>query len=84
MALGFTQPLIEINTRKCSWEVERRRRVRLTTSPPSVSRFAVESTTCHNPIGIHGLLLGQLYFTFTFFFMGGISWVEPRYERNYS
>jgi hypothetical protein len=38
MALGLTQPLTEVSTRKCFWEVKRGRRVRLTTSPPSVSR----------------------------------------------
>jgi hypothetical protein len=40
MALGFTQPLTEMGARKCFWGVERGRRVRLTTSPPSLSRFS--------------------------------------------
>jgi hypothetical protein len=35
MVLGFTQPLKEMSTRKCFWEVKRGRRVRLTTSPRS-------------------------------------------------
>jgi hypothetical protein len=40
------------------------RRVRLTTSPPSVSRFSRENvgaSTSHNPMGLHGLLQGYLY-----------------------
>jgi hypothetical protein len=40
MALGFTQPLTEMSTRKCFWGVERGRRARLITSPPSVSRLS--------------------------------------------
>jgi hypothetical protein len=41
--------------------VEGGRRVKLTTSPPSVSRFYLENvgnSTSHNPIGVHGLLQG--------------------------
>jgi hypothetical protein len=34
--MGLTQPPIEMSTRKPFWGVKRRRRVRLTTSPPSV------------------------------------------------
>jgi hypothetical protein len=37
MVLGLTEPLTEMSSRKCFWEVEHGRRVRLTTSPPSVS-----------------------------------------------
>jgi hypothetical protein len=42
-------------------------RVRLTTSPPSVSRLSRETvgaSTSHNPMGLHGLLQGQLYLLF--------------------
>jgi hypothetical protein len=38
---------------------------RLTTSPPSVSQLSRENvgaSTSHNPMGLHGLLQGQLYF----------------------
>jgi hypothetical protein len=40
MALGLTQPLTEMSTRKYFWEVERGRRVSLTISSPSVSRLS--------------------------------------------
>jgi hypothetical protein len=44
--------------------------VGLTALPPSVSRADclenVESLTSHNPIGLHGLLRGSLYFFFIF------------------
>jgi hypothetical protein len=40
-ALGFTQPLTEMNSiRKCFWRIERRWSVRLTTLPPSVNRLS--------------------------------------------
>jgi hypothetical protein len=55
MALGFTQPLTEMCTRKCFWGVERGRRIRLMTSPPFVSRLSRQSLTSHNPIGLNGL-----------------------------
>jgi hypothetical protein len=38
-ALGLTPPLTEMSTIKSFWEVKRGRRVRLTTSPPCVSRL---------------------------------------------
>jgi hypothetical protein len=38
MALGLTKPLIEISTRNLPGRVKSGRRVRLNTSPPSVSR----------------------------------------------
>jgi hypothetical protein len=40
MTLEFTQPLKETSIRKCFWGVNRCRRVRLTTSPPSVARLS--------------------------------------------
>jgi hypothetical protein len=40
--------------------------MRLTTSQPSVSRLSRKcgASTSHNPMGLHGLLQGQLYLFF--------------------
>jgi hypothetical protein len=60
MAPELTQPLTEMSTGKCFWGVKRSRNVRLTTSPPSMSRLSryVGFSTSHNPIGLHDLLRG--------------------------
>jgi hypothetical protein len=59
MALEFTQPLIEMSTRKCFWGVGSGKRVTLT-SQPSVSRLSRKRGVIisHKPIGHHGLLRG--------------------------
>jgi hypothetical protein len=40
MALSYTQPLMEVSTRKSCWGVKRGRRVRLKSSLPSMSRYS--------------------------------------------
>jgi hypothetical protein len=40
MALGSTQPLVEMSTRNLAGGVKRARRVRLSTSPPCLSRLS--------------------------------------------
>jgi hypothetical protein len=64
MALGSTQPLTEMSTRNLPGGVKSGQRVRLTTSPPSVSRLSkenVEASRSHTPTGLHVLLQGYLY-----------------------
>jgi hypothetical protein len=46
MALGFTQPVTEISTRRSFWAVKHYWLVRLTTSLASVNRLSIKS---HNP-----------------------------------
>jgi hypothetical protein len=71
MALWLTQPITEISTRNIpgGGGIKGGGRVRLTNVPPSVSRLCrenVRSSTYHNPMGLHGLLQGQLYLIFIF------------------
>jgi hypothetical protein len=62
MTLGSTQPLIEMSTRNFTG-VKGDRRIGLTNLPPFVSplsRQNLEASTSHNPMGLHGLLQGEL------------------------
>jgi hypothetical protein len=68
MALGSSQPRTEMSTRILlggkGGGGKGGRRVRLTNLPPSVSRLFrqnVGASTSHNPMGLHGLLQGELY-----------------------
>jgi hypothetical protein len=74
MALGSTQLLTE-RVPGIFLGVKGGRRVRLTTSPPSVSRLCRENVGApksHNPMGLHGLLQGSFYLFLPWFRSAGI------------
>jgi hypothetical protein len=74
MVLGSTQPLTEMSTRDPPGGKGRPagRRVKLTSPPPSVSRLSclenVAASMSHSPIGVLGLLQGQLHVFFFLFY----------------
>jgi hypothetical protein len=69
MGPALTQPLTETNTRISFWGVKQD--LRLSRQPHHHLRADclenVRSSTSHNPIDLHSLLQGYLYF-FTWFF----------------
>jgi hypothetical protein len=61
MALGSTQPLTEMSTRKIPGGVKRGRRIRLTQPYCHLIADCLEdvgASTSHTPMGLHGLLQG--------------------------
>jgi hypothetical protein len=60
MVLGSTQPQ-QKGLPEIFLEVKGGQRVWLTSSP-SVSRLSRKNVGDHNPIGLHGLLQGYIYF----------------------
>jgi hypothetical protein len=69
MALGSTQPLTEVSTRNLPGEVKGGWRVRLITSPPSVSPIVLENvgaSTSHNSMALRVLLQDS----FTYLLLG--------------
>jgi hypothetical protein len=61
---GFDSAANRNEYQESSWGVKGGRRLRLTTLMSSVSRLSREDvgvSTTHNPMGLHGLLQGQLY-----------------------
>jgi hypothetical protein len=67
MALGSTQPLTEMSTRKFPGGKKSGRRVGLTTLPPFMSRMSenVGASTSRNPEGLQGLYGDNFTFTFS-------------------
>jgi hypothetical protein len=74
MALGLTQPLTEMSTRKYFWGVESGRRISLTASPPTVSRLSRQCGIFNilkpyrPPRPVTGVALLSFYFIFNFGF----------------
>jgi hypothetical protein len=75
MALGSTQPLTEMSTRKFPGG-KGSRRVGLTTLPPSVGRMSenVGASTSNSPKGHHGLYKDSFTFFYVLFLQETFSW----------
>jgi hypothetical protein len=65
MNLGSTEPLTEMSTRKLPGGRERpARKTDVTAICEAIVLRNVGASTSHNPMGLHCLLQGELYFSF--------------------
>jgi hypothetical protein len=78
MALVLAQPVTETSTRNCAGGKGRRQRVRMKTSPPSVSRLHRKCGRfdVSNAVGIRGPLQALLYPRLLFLSPSSVDWTR--------
>jgi hypothetical protein len=66
MTLGSTQHLTEMSTRNLPGGKERpaRKAGNVTAIVSRLSRENVEASTSHNPMGLHGVIQGEIYYQY--------------------